>query len=100
MKIRIDHGKMGNVTKKLDNSANELMKEINNIEKQIGELKTIWQGAEANIFYIKIDNYLMKMKAIPKTYESMSRFLQRANIMYKEADIELKKAIEDIRMNG
>ena len=100
MKIRIDHGKMRNVTKKLDNSANELMKEINNIEKQIGELKTIWQGAEANIFYIKIDNYLMKMKSIPKTYESMSRFLQRANIMYKEADIELKKAIEDIRMNG
>ena len=100
MKIRIDHGKMVNVTKRLNNSAVELMQEIENMEAQIGELKEVWQGEEANIFYIKIDNYLTKMKAIPKTYESMSIFLQRANIRYKEADIALKKEIENVRMNG
>ena len=100
MRIRINHGEMTNVCGQLNKEAISLMDEIEKIEKNIQELKGVWQGEEANIFYIKIGNYLTKMKSIPKTYESMSTFLERSNIRYKEADISLKKGIDKIRMGG
>jgi WXG100 family type VII secretion target len=100
MKIRINHNEMTNVKEQLFNEAEVLMSEIETIEKNIQELKNVWQGEDANIFYIKINNYLTKMKSIPKTYESMSRFLERANIRYKEADRALKNEIDRVRVNG
>ena len=100
MKIRINHGEMSNVYSKLNIEASELMNEIEKIERNITELKNVWQGEEANIFYIKINNYLTKLKSIPKTYESMSRFLERTNIRYKESDLALKKEIDNVRING
>ena len=100
MKIRVNHREMYEVKTSLYNEGVKLLEEIEKIKKEIEELKGEWQGEEANIYYIKIDNYLEKLIAIPKTYQSMSRFLERANIMYKEADIELSKEIENVRMNG
>ncbi len=100
MKIRINHGEMTNVKNKLNNEGAMLLEEIEKIEGLIAELKGEWQGEEANIFYIKADNYTKKLKSVPLTYQSMSRFLERANIRYKEADIALSKEIEKIRMNG
>ena len=100
MKIRIDHGKMVEVTKRLKTEADRLMAEIEKMEGNIEELKPVWQGEEANIFYIKAKNYTTKLKSVPKTYESMAIFLERANIRYKEADIALSKEIENVRMNG
>lgn len=100
MKIRINHGEMTKVKTQLNNDAISLMQEIEKIEKNIEELKSTWQGEEANIFYIKMNNYLTKLKSVPKTYQSMSVFLERANIRYKEADLALGKSIDDVRMNG
>ena len=100
MKIRIDHGQMTNVKNKLNNEGVMLLEEIEKMEKLITELKGEWQGEEANIFYTKADNFTTKLKSVPLTYQSMSRFLERANIRYKEADIALSKAIENVRMNG
>ena len=47
-----------------------------------------------------MENYLGKLKAIPLTYQSMSRFLERSNIRYKEADLALKREIDAIRTSG
>ena len=100
MKIRIDHGEMRVVTKELHDESIELLKEIEKMEGKLEELKEVWQGEEANIFYIKANNYFTKLKAIPLTYQSMSRFLERSNIRYKEADLALKQEIDAIRMSG
>ena len=83
-----------------ENEAEMLMAEIEKIESEITELKRVWQGEEAEIYYIRADNYITKLKSIPETYKSMARFLERANIMYKEADLELKRKIDNVRMNG
>ena len=100
MKIRIDHGKMVNVTNKLQNESSMLLNEIVVIEKNIEELKLVWQGEDADIFYIKMNNYLNKLKTIPTTYNNMANYLEKTNKRYKEADLFLKKEIENVRMNG
>ena len=100
MKIRVDHREMTNVINKLSNESNMLTTEIENIQKNIEELKTVWQGEEANIFYTRITNYLNKMEAIPATYDKMSSFLSRSNSRYKEMDNAFLKDIENVRING
>ena len=100
MKIRINHGEMTIVKNKLNNESTMLLEEIKKIEKSIEELKTTWQGEEADVFYAKINNYLTKLKTVPSTYNNLSNYLEKTNIRYKEADLELKKALENVRVNG
>ncbi len=94
MKIRVDHVQFDNVKKDLYNESIELLKEIENQQAYLEELKSIWQGEEAYIYYIKIGDYFNKIKTIPLTYQSMSTFLERANIRYDEIDEELSNQIQ------
>jgi len=94
MKIRVDHVQFDNVKKDLYNESIELLKEIENQQAYLEELKSIWQGEEADIYYIKIGDYFNKLKTIPLTYQSMSTFLERANIRYDEIDEELSNQIQ------
>ena len=55
---------------------------------------------KANIFYIKIDNYIKKLKSVPLTYSNLAAFINRANRLYKEADLNLKKEINSVRVNN
>ena len=100
MRIRVNHGELNLVRENLYSDSQDLMNEIEKIEKNIEDLKSVWQGEEADIFFIKINNYLTKLKSVPLTYQSISTFIHRANILYKEADLNLKKEINNVRMNN
>ena len=100
MKIRVNHGELEKVKEKMNEDTNELQKEIDDILKKIEELKNVWQGEEANIFYIKYINYLNYLKTVPQTYTKLTAFMGKANISYKNADLNLKKEINDVRMNS
>ena len=100
MRIRVNHGELNQVREVLFSDSQELLNEVTAIENNIEELKTVWQGEEANIFFIKINNYLNKLKSVPLTYQSISTFINRANILYKQADLNLKKEINSARVNN
>jgi uncharacterized protein YukE len=100
MRIKVDHGQLNTVKLKMDENSNELLNEIDILSNKVRELQNVWQGEEANIFYMKFNNYITKLKSIPATYSTMSSFIERANIMYKEADLSLKQKINDVRMNN
>lgn len=99
MRIRVNHSELNNVKDILIGNANELIDEINGMQKDIETLKTMWKGNEANIFYVKIDNYLNNLKSIPETYNSLSKFINKANITYKNMDLETKNEIDKVRMS-
>lgn len=98
MRIRVNHGELDDVKNKMIQNSNELLNEINGMEKDITLLKDLWKGEDANIFYIKIDNYLSNLKSVPETLNSFSRFINKANTTYKNLDVETKNEIEKVRM--
>lgn len=100
MKIKADHNQIDIVKDNLKDNSFELRNSIEAINRNLEELKTIWQGEESNTFFMKFGNYLAKLRTIPTTYENLSNFLGKANIFYSEADIDLKKEINNVRMNN
>ena len=99
MKMRVNHEMLNDVIKESLTDYQALFKEIEAMEKDIESLKQVWQGEEAEIFYIKIDNYLGNMKSIPETYHTFAKFMTRANNLYKEADENFAKDINRVRNN-
>ena len=99
MKIRVNHGELDDVKNKMMENSNALFIEINGIIKDIETLKTMWSGEDANIFYTKVDNYLQKLKSVPEAFNSLSKVINKGNIMYKNLDIEAKNEIEKVRMS-
>ena len=97
MKVRVEHETMNNVVKTTSNDYELLMKEIKAIEGEIAALKNVWKGHAADIFYARIDNYLGNLKTVSETYNTFSKFMAKANGLYKETDENLCNEIRKIR---
>ncbi|MBR1385226.1 MAG: WXG100 family type VII secretion target [Bacilli bacterium] len=97
MRMRVNHEMLNDVIKVSLADYQALFKEIEDMEKEINNLKNIWQGEEAAIFYTRIDNYLGNLKSIPETYNTFAKFMTRANKLYKEADNNFADDINKVR---
>lgn len=100
MKIRANHDQLDIVKDKLSESSIELRQSIEAINRNLDELKSIWQGEESNTFFMKFNNFLTRLNTVPSTYNNLSNFLGKANMLYSETDSDLRKEINDVRMNG
>ncbi len=97
MKVRVEHEMMDNVVKTSSNDSESLFKEIAAIEENINSLKMIWKGVPADIYYKRIDNFLQNLKIVSESYNTFSKFMGKANGLYKEADENLRNEIRKIR---
>ena len=85
MDIEVDTDQLLIMEKDIKKSANSFVEEIDLWKKQIEELKKIWQG-EADIFYSKIDEYLIKLNMISETEKIIGNVIKDSYNMYEEKD--------------
>ena len=88
MVIRVNKDELKIVSNDLIKSSSNVSKEIETWEKSVDDLKKIWQGKDANVFYNRIGLYLLKLKMLSESSNSMGVFINKANNKYIEKDDE------------
>ena len=68
--------------------------EIDNILKNIEELKKVWQGTDAEIFCENLNAYVTSMKNIPNVMDKMSNAINISNNGYRECDEKYAEALK------
>ena len=99
MILKVNHGELENVSDVMIKDVDVCRKEINSMEQDIERLQTIWQGEDANIFCTNALNYIRKLKGIPESLETMSKFMDKSNEVYKKTDEEFGKKLETEALN-
>lgn len=91
MKLKVSHDALEMTSFEVLGSANEFDEILKIWNSNMVKLSSIWQGEDANEFYLNVGMYLEKLKEVPKFYAKMSEFLKDANIKYRTADEESSK---------
>ena len=94
MIIKVDKEKLNDVSNDLMKSSNSISDEIKLWEDNISNLKNIWQGKDADIFYSRIENYLIKLKMLSETTGSIGKFINSANSKYIAKDEEFAEELK------
>ena len=95
MRIQINKEEVNNMKDDIMTTKDVIDREIDVWRGQISNLKQIWTGKDANIYYTKIENYLKKLDLFVETSNTIGEFLGKANALYEEKEknfsSELKK---------
>ena len=79
----------------LHKDADRFNEELNLWNEEIDKLKTVWSGEDADIFYTRIGEYLLKLKMVSETENVFGNLLNKSYTTYEEQDSsfssELKK---------
>jgi len=67
-------------------NSNSFDQEIEEWKKQIERLKNVWSGEDADIFYTRIDEYLLKLKMVSETENIFGKALKQSYTTYEEQD--------------
>lgn len=94
MVVKVRHKELMDVKTDIITNSEELDIEINNILQYLNELKGVWQGEDAEIFYEEAFNYVNRMKSITNCFSAMGNFMTNANSSYEENDLSLKNELE------
>jgi uncharacterized protein YukE len=94
MIIKADKEELKVVSNDLIKSSKNIENEIEIWEKTIEQLKEIWQGKDANMFYSRISMYLTKVKMLGSSSEAIGRFINIANDKYIECDEEFANVLK------
>ena len=86
MNFEVDTDELRFCEKKLTDSSERLTTEINYWYEQIEKLKSIWSGSEADVFYTKLDGYLMKLKMLSETTNVFGKTIKQCYINYERTD--------------
>ena len=86
MIIRVDKDELKILSNDLINSSSNVSKEIETWEKSVEGLKKIWQGKDADVFYNRINIYLLKLRMLTESSNSIGTFIDKANNKYIEKD--------------
>ena len=86
MNIEVDTEELKYCEEKLSTSSNNLSDEIDYWENQIDQLKSIWSGTEANVFYTKMEEYLIKLRMLSETTSMFSNTVKNCYVSYETND--------------
>lgn len=100
MVLKVDPDELLDVTKVMKKDIEKYNKEIANIEKSIELIRKNWIGVDAETFTINFSNFVKKMKAIPKTLETLSSTTDKMNELYTTRDKEFARAIKEAAVNN
>lgn len=88
MIIKVNKEELKNVSQDLTKSSDSFLNELKIWENSITKLKTIWEGVDADIFYSRINDYLLKLKMLYETTNSIGKIINLADNKYIEKDLE------------
>ena len=94
MRIVADKEDLKNVSDDLVKSSKSVNDEIDLWEKSILELKQIWQGKDADMFYNRIDEYLLKLRMLSAASNSIGGFINKVNNTYIKKDEEFANELK------
>lgn len=94
MKLKVKHEELHNVMSTMKKDGDAYNVEIDKMLKLIDELKTVWQGQDAEQFCHNVSQYVEKMKKIPVALNQMSNLVEKANIGYSDNDEEFSKELQ------
>ena len=95
MNIEVETDELKYCESKFLTSSEKLNKEVEYWKAQIEKLKTIWSGTEANVFYAKIDAYLMKLKMLAETTNVFGKTIKQCYVNYEKNDNDFAKDVRD-----
>lgn len=96
MDLRVNHDELDNFYDLSRNESEFLREEIDVWLEKIEELKTIWQGEDADEFYENVRNYFERMHILPEFYDSVNDFVIGANKEYRNTDLESRDEIQKV----
>lgn len=97
MNLNIDYDALencGDVSKK---NAEALLEQIKIWENSIDDLKEIWQGEDAEIFYNKADGYLKNAETLSMCMDTIGSFMKNATYVYYDEEENWSREIEKER---
>ena len=94
MIIKVKHNELNQVSNTLKKDSDACAVEIENILKNIEELKGVWQGEDANIFCENLRIYVTNMKNIPIAMNNMSNAINTSDNGYKVCDEKYGEALK------
>lgn len=96
MNLRVNHEELDNFYDLSRNESEFLREEIDLWLKKLEELKNVWQGEDADIFYENVTNYFERMHLIPEFYDTVNDFVIEANKQYKKMDLDARNEFNKV----
>jgi WXG100 family type VII secretion target len=94
MDIKVKHEELGQVKKVMEKDAEDFNSDIELLAEQVKILHEIWQGQDADIFYVNASEFFDKMKGLPVAMRAMGKFIGQANGDFQDGDESFSKELE------
>ena len=97
MKIKVEKEELNTINKIIDDDKTELENKLDYLLSLVNDLKTVWQGTDAEEFYNKAETYITFLRSVPTIYGSIYNVIDGANKTYTQLDTDyaetMKKAV-------
>ncbi len=84
--IKIVYENVDKYNRTINQDKEKILEEIDNLKAACDELKTVWKGYDADMFYSNMEDYLNRMKSIPSSMEKISKHVILSSKTYREED--------------
>lgn len=94
MLLKVDSEELDDVRNNIKKDGDFILEEIKKMSLELENLKTIWQGEDADRFYANFSSYLNKLGNIPSYLGIVDNFINRINNKYTENDEAFSKELD------
>ena len=95
MKLKMNNSEVKKITNLYSTYNSELKNEIDNLLTQINNLEEIWQGSDADEFFLKAKSYINFIKVVPKINESLCNSIENVNDNVATLDTEYSNILKE-----
>ena len=95
--IKILHDNIESFRNTLYEDKRQMEDEIEKLNTDLEDLKTIWSGKDSDAFCSNMSDYLKKMRVIPLLLENVDEFVFNADKIFEQED---KEFMRDIKKEG
>ena len=99
MILKVKPEELYDVTKVIKEDKEKTDIEIEKMEKSLEKLQRVWQGQDSAAFCTNLSNFILKMKGIPATFDTISKICDETNEGYTSRDKAFAKELEQVAMN-
>ena len=93
--IKILHDNITSFRNTLYEDKRQMVDEIDKLNANLEDLKTIWLGKDSDAFCNNMSNYLKKMRVIPDLLDNVDGFVYDADKLFEDEDKEFMSDIKN-----
>ena len=93
MKFEVDSEELKNIETNFKKSSDEMNEYLIYWRNQIDNLKQIWTGEDADIFYERMEAYLKKLDMLAETKNVFGKAFKQSYSVYEDKDEEFAKQL-------